>query len=127
MWGIFVIPVGLAIIMAVVTQFVIVPRQRKKILGTDKETANGISSAMEKGLEPDVTSVHTASTTSVNTISTLSLNGVLIKESTKYDGKLEPESEPKTESEENVNKLFNFLQILSAIFGSFAHGGNDVR
>lgn len=33
----------------------------------------------------------------------------------------------KADEPEDVSALFSFLQILTATFGSFAHGGNDVR
>lgn len=41
------------------------------------------------------------------------------------DDSLEEEKDEKDKSQ--VHLLFHFLQILTACFGSFAHGGNDVR
>ena len=37
-----------------------------------------------------------------------------------------PDDMVKVAEPEDVSKLFSFLQILTATFGSFAHGGNDV-
>lgn len=37
------------------------------------------------------------------------------------------EAREKVTDEPKTGKLFGFLQILTASFGAFAHGGNDVR
>lgn len=105
-WLVFTITTSVAIIVALVAQFFVVPWQRRRIIESTVVTTK--PSSMEKGLS--------ASVTTVSTISTTSLNAPVIK-SSKLDD---------VDTEEQVNKLFSFLQILAAIFSSFAHGGNDV-
>lgn len=53
---------------------------------------------------------------------TLSPNSSRVPLLTTKPGGVEKVDEP-----EDVSALFSFLQILTATFGSFAHGGNDVR
>jgi solute carrier family 20 (sodium-dependent phosphate transporter) len=47
-------------------------------------------------------------------------SGIIVNKSTEQMVKT------PVESEEHVNELFSFLQIVAACFASFAHGGNDV-
>lgn len=105
-WLVFTITTSVALIVALFAHFYVVPWLKRRIM--ESPVTNTKPSSMEKGLSSSVTTI--------STISTISLNAPVIKQS-----KLDSE-----ESEEQVNKLFSFLQILAAIFSSFAHGGNDV-
>lgn len=110
LWLVFTISSVAALVMALVAYFVIAPRQKVAIIERSKAKAmTEKPSAMENGY----------SNGSITTVSTVSVNSTapVIKRG----------AEDEEETEENVNQLFNFLQILAAIFSSFAHGGNDVR
>lgn len=114
MWLIFTIPTVTAIVVAILAQLFIVPWQRKKIIRLTTEKNN------ENEKEKEISS----NNISVNTVSTTSLEYPSIQDPEKV---IQADNDVKEETDEKVNTLFNFLQILSAIFSSFAHGGNDVR
>ncbi|KAG5680165.1 hypothetical protein PVAND_009690 [Polypedilum vanderplanki] len=107
-WMSLCISVAVAIITIGCVHFFMVPWQRNKILEREPynidskpKTVNTIESGIKE------------STLTVNTITT-STNSVaqMVK--------------PDESEEKRVNLLFHFIQILAAIFSSFAHGGNDV-
>lgn len=110
LWLVFTISAVAALVMAVVAYFIIAPRQKVAIIARRKaKVLTEKPSAMENGFS-------SGSTTTVSTVSVNSTAPVIKRG-----------AEDEEETEENVNELFNFLQILAAIFSSFAHGGNDVR
>lgn len=104
LWEVFAISIGAMIIVAIVCQLFVVPWQRKKILNNDNTTEPNL---FRNSIRQSVGSIVTVAT------STVSINAPVLQN-------------PKIESDAKVNRLFHFLQTLSAVFTSFAHGGSDV-
>lgn len=104
-WEVSAISLGAMIAVALFCQLFIVPWQRRKILNENEVIDPKLS---KNQIGESVASVNTVAA------STVSLDAPVLRSQ-------------KEASDENVNKLFHFLQTLTAVFSSFAHGGNDVR
>ncbi|XP_069106837.1 sodium-dependent phosphate transporter 1-A-like [Argopecten irradians] len=116
LYGVFIITFGLSIIVAVAIRIFLVPWYRKKIteecglnMNTDEE---GKSEVEEPATELEQFAINDDHTEKPEIIYECDISRAKSREII-------------ADKPETV-KLFSFLQILTAVFGSFAHGGNDV-
>lgn len=107
LWVAIVASVSAGFLTGLGIQLFYVPWIKKKILAQSASQVSPIPSPLEK-----YTSTSTASIE----------NGL----QSQYNSKIQLTSTDETTTKEEANQLFTFLQILTAVFGSFAHGGNDV-
>lgn len=143
-WTALLVSYAVSFVVAIIVHVFVVPWQRKKILG---ELKNGKSSSEhnESGvgyrrrdelvnnltLSEDID--HNAGTNDLITKHCLENAECGISHERVNDSKnsltKRSETVPMNQviESEHVSKLFSSLQILTATFGSFAHGGNDVR
>lgn len=139
-WQVLAMSSSAMILVATFCHFVVVPRLKRKIVDAinrrstvvsvvmeSAESVPGLIDVNEDGKEnakkmfersddkrnamPAEADIKTAPSSDVVTVSSLSLNLPI----------------EKKEQKRAVSKLFHFLQTLTAVFSSFAHGGNDVR
>lgn len=114
-WGKVIILAVLSPIVYAVIHFVMVPYLHNKISSTDTY----IETHVGKTERPDNMLI-TDETTETNEVQiNLKPADSITAAAADYD-KYQDEDPAETKS------LFSYLQIMTAIFGSFAHGGNDV-
>lgn len=133
-WGSLTASIGIGLLSAVIVYIFLVPYERKKILSSHNST--GRNEGFSPGESKDTTALSViaengpvASGTEMSSLDAPKLRGnnsaspLLMAAGDAEGGQ---GAIDMNEEHPDVSKLFSFLQVLTAAFGSFAHGGNDV-
>lgn len=107
-WMSILISIAVGIVTMILVQFFMVPSQRRKVLKLEPYT-------------------HTTMPSTISSIENGKNSSIVVNSMSSSTNSIEPIMKiDEKEEEKRVNLLFHFIQILAAIFSSFAHGGNDV-
>lgn len=137
-WGSLLAAIGFGFFSAIIVYLFVVPWQRKRILlslssnekatnfGTcDKKETTALSVISEAPCSSSNSSNGNAKEAAPKLRGNSSASPLLMVAGSDTEG-VQVETERGDEEPPEISKLFAFLQVLTAAFGSFAHGGNDV-
>lgn len=113
LWLSATVSIATGLIVGVFCQFIIVPWMKRRIESSVNHKNNTLTRSPIATSTATVMTIMTASSPSINDAG--------------ETGKKEEHLKGSDDEANKVNKLFHSLQTLTAMFSSFAHGGNDVR